>query len=462
MMSTPPPMCEFEAPPTPSTDRVKHGRTLRTRFASPPLAPCDEEPISPPTLKTTPTKTQQAKKTDSALLSAADTTETLGLPTPAKTPSKKRKLPDASVFDAPGEAETETPRTARLLFGEEIKRRASARKPVVEKKETPKKVHRKVHRDDEFEIFTDPTLRVPEVNRAERNPFLESDDEDSPATIKKQRKARRAAAKRFEAVGGNREDGMVYSFRGKKFFKKFDEDNPVRTITPRLLFPSARQEQERALREAGLDIVTDESDAGSEDELLTPVRPTLRAHSRKSSGASSVLDSAKVTKAMPTGRKLRSTPGPVDEVPRMWTPKRGRKIHFEVTEEEVEQVETQIVEVEDAEKVLVKKSHERKTRRTTTSKKPTATEKEKEEEHHDKAEKEKEPTPLREETTPVPETPKDQIFTAPETPPRINLGYVAPETPKRKTRLSHKRGLSVSPGVLEVEAGPVRKRGRRV
>lgn len=260
----------------------------------------------------------------------------------------------------------------------------------------------------------------------------------------------------------------IWDSRGKKFFKKFDEDNPKQKIQPRLLFPSARQEAEKAAREAGLDEVSDEEE---EEELA---RPTLkRAHSHRSSGGSfsSVMDSGKISKSgatMPTNRKLRSTPGKVDEVPRIWNSpkKRGRKIHFEIEEEKEVVEET----VEEAEKVLNKKAEERKSKRTTkttttstTTTKTTTTLTEDKDEDKDKAEEEnEEEVETERESTPIPSTPKAQIAATPKTPPRLPHQYKTPiSTPQRVTRQSHKRAITESPDRGAVDVGPAKKIRRR-
>ncbi|KAF2268006.1 hypothetical protein CC78DRAFT_530408 [Lojkania enalia] len=144
------------------------------------------------------------------------------LPTPAKTPRKR-----------PLQSEEELRPTARVLF-------PSRPATVEDAMPTPRK-HRKSRRDvyalesfaeqiDEgagkIPIYTDSKERVPEVDNTEENVFLSRKGKGKAKANGKSEphKVDSKTAKMEEAV--NRGEGMIYTFRGKKIFRKF-EDGPV-------------------------------------------------------------------------------------------------------------------------------------------------------------------------------------------------------------------------------------------
>ncbi|KAI0021800.1 hypothetical protein F4780DRAFT_736686 [Xylariomycetidae sp. FL0641] len=142
------------------------------------------------------------------------------LPTPAKTP---RKQPDAKT-------EAASRSVARNLFADDSGLAASG------KKKKPKKYtglgldsFTAEDMDEPFAIFTDSRDRVPEVDLSTENPFYGEEPVASP----ERRSLRRS--KRGVTIPGEgrievseavkRDDGILYVFRGKKIFKKFESDD---------------------------------------------------------------------------------------------------------------------------------------------------------------------------------------------------------------------------------------------
>ncbi|KAL4915310.1 hypothetical protein BDW62DRAFT_188757 [Aspergillus aurantiobrunneus] len=214
------------------------------------------------------------------------------LPTPAKTPRKK-------PVDNVGA-------TARALFPSQ-----SGQKK--------KKKHTGFSLDsftddpsqgDSIQIYTDSRDRIPEVDESEGNPFYQEPSNTKP------RSSRRKTASRDKEVDEalNREDGMVYVFRGKKMFRKFSDDvgsdgegddddlgllasrpdlvdstildnsRPLTrsSIKPRVLFPSARDheaQENEADEEAATDIedhVLDDADAAEDLDHIADIHSEQR------------------------------------------------------------------------------------------------------------------------------------------------------------------------------------------
>ncbi|ORY14833.1 hypothetical protein BCR34DRAFT_623210 [Clohesyomyces aquaticus] len=142
------------------------------------------------------------------------------LPTPAKTP-RKRALQSQETLSS----------TARVLF--------APRPATVEEAMPSPRKNRKSrknlftlesfaeHADDEgekIEVYTDSKERVPEVDETEDNPFLskkgKAKSKANGASPPKTRKRDAKTAKMEEAV--SRDEGMIYLFRGRKIFRKFE------------------------------------------------------------------------------------------------------------------------------------------------------------------------------------------------------------------------------------------------
>ncbi|KAI9771685.1 MAG: hypothetical protein M1840_001901 [Geoglossum simile] len=183
------------------------------------------------------------------------------LPTPAKTPKKRRAQPVAGLSS-----------TARVLFPPRPQTIEEAM-PSPKKSKKGKKYtgftltsFSEDPNDDEegkIEIYTDSKERVPELDTGDDNPFI-----DRPGQLSAAEEARSPRRRRKANTDGSHEvekslergDGMYYVFRGKKVYRKFDEPNPEdganpgspslsrSSIKPRLLFPSKEQAQARETR----------------------------------------------------------------------------------------------------------------------------------------------------------------------------------------------------------------------
>ncbi|KAJ4378121.1 hypothetical protein N0V83_000954 [Neocucurbitaria cava] len=140
------------------------------------------------------------------------------LPTPAKTP-RKRRVEDLSS-------------TARVLF-------PSRPATIDEVVPTPRKARKTKdlytlesfaqHNDDAAEkipIYTDSKERVPSPGTEEDNPFIVKKGKGrAKATPQKSRKAVTPKTEKMDAAA-ERDEGMVYIFRGRKVFRKFHDGAP--------------------------------------------------------------------------------------------------------------------------------------------------------------------------------------------------------------------------------------------
>ncbi|KAI3536107.1 hypothetical protein CSPX01_11010 [Colletotrichum filicis] len=201
------------------------------------------------------------------------------LPTPAKTPKK-----------APTEKQTAHIKSvARNLFANDDEALVTPKK-----KRTPKKYSGNslesftaTEVEEKIEIFTDSQDRVPVPDSSVDNPFYGDSvtvDREPP-----RRRSKRKVAIPGEAAQGvddalQREDGMVYVFRGKKIFRKFaepeDEDDEEGSssesrlrrpltrsaIKPRLLFPVAPKAPATGITLEEEEAVTDIEDHHLEDD----------------------------------------------------------------------------------------------------------------------------------------------------------------------------------------------------
>ncbi|KAJ4382392.1 hypothetical protein N0V86_002727 [Didymella sp. IMI 355093] len=247
------------------------------------------------------------------------------LPTPAKTP-RKRVLHSESIKS-----------TARVLFPS---------RPATIEEVTPRKARKftknvyslnsfeEAGESSKIEIYTDSKERIPTAD--------EDDDEENPFVIKKGKGKSKAKAKAKakpapqqkkdakaeemeEAV--NREEGMIFLFRGKKVFRKFHDDNPSdaptegddeasgdelqllraagpearrpltrSSIKPKLLF----QDEIRQRRLENGEVTEDEEEAVTDIE--TPVATPSRG---KGKMIMSIADSLQEATPPPTVRKVK-------------------------------------------------------------------------------------------------------------------------------------------------------------
>ncbi|KAL4979287.1 hypothetical protein BDW66DRAFT_128095 [Aspergillus desertorum] len=272
------------------------------------------------------------------------TTMTEGmLPTPAKTPRKK-------PVDNVG-------LTARVLFPQPGQKR--------KKKQTGFSLESfsdDPSQGDSIQIYTDSRDRIPEIDESEENPFYQK-----PSTSQKPRPSKPMTRSRDKEVDEalKREDGMVYVFRGKKMFRKFNDDvlssddegdddslgllasrpdlldsaalentRPLTrsSIKPRVLFHSARHsiaEENDEVEEAATDIedhVLDDAEAAEDLDLIAdanseqrPVTPPLKStfSTPSSPGASARSLRSRSRRELGTGRtptalEAKKKPSPFD------------------------------------------------------------------------------------------------------------------------------------------------------
>ncbi|KAI9704478.1 MAG: hypothetical protein M1820_005552 [Bogoriella megaspora] len=168
----------------------------------------------------------------SSLLRSSHADAAASLPTPSKTPRKK-----------PGPSQAALSSTSRILFSN---RPAS----LADTMPTPRKGrYRKPNgygldgsvedgdadASDNIEVYTDSKERVPVKDKDSDNPFVTSPEDDSQARRRREptkiRKNLSASEKRMEQAAENGE-GLIYVFRGKRVFRKFD-DGPSSSVGER-------------------------------------------------------------------------------------------------------------------------------------------------------------------------------------------------------------------------------------
>ncbi|TGZ81421.1 hypothetical protein EX30DRAFT_262454 [Ascodesmis nigricans] len=202
--------------------------------------------------------------------SAPTTTTDIGLPTPSKTP-RKRKVPPAALKSSAKVLFPDTPArsstSSRTTTTTTTKMVEPPKTPVRQK--APPKTPRKTRafsidrKSTTIEIYTDTRERIPQPDLDSDNPFLSRPSDETRAS---KRRRQQIADRVHDKLGpdAGREDGMYYTFRGKRIFRSFkslpdagsraddDDDeedeeeeeeeegglNPA-SIKPRLLFPDA-------------------------------------------------------------------------------------------------------------------------------------------------------------------------------------------------------------------------------
>ncbi|PGH10458.1 hypothetical protein GX51_00217 [Blastomyces parvus] len=248
------------------------------------------------------------------------------LPTPAKTPRKK------AVAD-PGVV-------ARTLFKNNTQSK-DIEMPIPKRQKGRKfkgfslesfNAELENEGNDDIAIFTDSRDRIPEVHETSDNPFISQPNDSSNGNHEAQRDE-----KVQEAI--RRDDGMLYVFRGKKIFRKFNSDTEeddetdlgllasqtdllegasgsrVRPLTrssikPRLLFPNAsHQVKSRGSRFRGTDRTIDPEVAREVDEPIqgksSPDAPHTRCEDIPATPPPGSAISAPTT-PLTGGRSLRS------------------------------------------------------------------------------------------------------------------------------------------------------------
>ncbi|KAL8963765.1 MAG: hypothetical protein Q9193_000012 [Seirophora villosa] len=223
------------------------------------------------------------------------------LPTPAKTPRKKDLRRTAELQSA-----------ARVLFPTRLEKVEDAM-PSGKKRRGRRHVGFSLDSSGEeddaanrIQIFTDSKEKVPELDMSEENPFVDNpaDTRHSEPGKGKGRRGRGAPVSTNPHIEDvfNREEGMVYVFRGKKIFRPFapDSDHPNlsseeteiegstsprprpftrASVKPRLLFPTEKQRRERefAGEEALTDIEDHKHDQQVQEKLVTPTKQSFNA-----------------------------------------------------------------------------------------------------------------------------------------------------------------------------------------
>ncbi|CEI40666.1 hypothetical protein FVEN_g1562 [Fusarium venenatum] len=223
------------------------------------------------------------------------------LPTPSKTPQKPPtekktahiKAVARNLFSSETDEAILTPkkRSAKKYSG------ISLESFAVEEIEEP------------IEIFTDTRDRVPVRDEREDNPFLSSENpffSEAPHAGPSKRHDKRKVKVPGEGVKtvdelADRKDGMVYTFRGKRFFRKFTEhetedlderqtaeEDPEAhihrpltraSIKPRLLFQDVKTKEQVEEEEAVTDVEEEEAMTDVEEndeELACPATPSVK------------------------------------------------------------------------------------------------------------------------------------------------------------------------------------------
>lgn len=261
------------------------------------------------------------------------------LPTPSKTPQKP-----------PNEKTTTKIKSiARNLFHTEVETSVtSSPKKRRAKKYTGISMEsfRAEEIEEPIEIFTDSQDRIPSKDDSESNPFY---GDAAPPEPTKRRSKRRQVNIPGEGVktvdeASSREDGMVYVFRGKKFFRKWadfdtedleeleDDENDAEarlarpltrsSIKPRLLFQTAKTQEMIDEEEAATDVEEDEEEQETEEEVEIPEIPVPQTPAKRRVKHAATPEAPKFAPVSPpdTRRTTRSTNKLMDEA----TPIKGR------------------------------------------------------------------------------------------------------------------------------------------
>ncbi|KAF5134596.1 uncharacterized protein G6M90_00g037390 [Metarhizium brunneum] len=208
------------------------------------------------------------------------------LPTPSKTPQKPPNEKTAASIQS----------FARNLFSSEEEVLPSPRKRRSKKYSgVTMESFTAEEEEDPITIFTDSQDRIPEKDNSEANPFYGSAATAAePSKRQSRRKVVSIPGEGAQSIdeAARREDGIVYVFRGKKFFRKFSEqdqseeiaasaeDDELRlnrpltraSVKPRLLFPT-----QKTTAEDDEEALTDVEDMNLIDEHV-PQTP-MKAHS---------------------------------------------------------------------------------------------------------------------------------------------------------------------------------------
>ncbi|KAL7900201.1 hypothetical protein HDV63DRAFT_370610 [Trichoderma sp. SZMC 28014] len=228
---------------------------------------------------------------DKSVAGRAVAASSLMLPTPSKTPQKPPTSKETAEIQS----------FARNLFPAEDADVSSPRKRRSKKYSSIALEGFRAEVEEDIEIFTDSQERIPKKDDSKLNPFVGNATSAEPSKRRTKRKVMvpgEGAQSVDEAA--RRDDGLIYVFRGKKFFRKFSEfddevedeelDSDVEahfskpltrsSIKPRLLFPTKapapKTKQMLEDEEAATD-VEDAKDGTEAEEPSAPVETPVKA-----------------------------------------------------------------------------------------------------------------------------------------------------------------------------------------
>lgn len=264
----------------------------------------------------------------------------VGLPTPSKTPSRKRKLAPEQVASSaqalfpPTEENSSKSESASKggLFG--VRKSRATSTSIATTSTRRKSIAGTIVVDGEtetgIEIFTDSVERRPTFDAGPENPFI-TQPGDETRSAKKTRQQRADRSRNRLGNAGERSDGMVYIFRGKRVFKSFsklpdaedraasedvDEEgrglNPTQ-VQPRVLFPSVPKSASKAKSGLMLGTAAEEADEVDEeaetdiDDVPQSQTSSIIVKTRKAGGRLSVSRMTPESEdEMPTTTKISS------------------------------------------------------------------------------------------------------------------------------------------------------------
>ncbi|PSR97407.1 hypothetical protein BD289DRAFT_480087 [Coniella lustricola] len=190
------------------------------------------------------------------------------LPTPAKTPASKHTK----------QSEKDVTAIARTLFSKQQHKPQPSPKKSTTKRENRISQESFAILNDEapIEIFTDSENRLPKVDNSAENPFYgDSGIAASAVPVRRSARNKKSVILEKQIVEANlqRDDGVLYVFRGKKVFRKFtDGEASARpTVKPRLLFPSSKPTKENEL------IAEEEAETDIEEQQAAEVSTPTEA-----------------------------------------------------------------------------------------------------------------------------------------------------------------------------------------
>ncbi|KAL6886407.1 hypothetical protein HDV57DRAFT_388740 [Trichoderma longibrachiatum] len=252
---SPPPATTRQALASPRT-AAKSSAQSSAAMTSPASSPRKKrQPAADSVRRVTATLTAEAAvasgSKEKTVAGRAVASSSLPLPTPSKTPQKPPSSKDVAQLQA----------FARNLFpvAEEAELSSPRKKRSKKYSSVTLETFRAEVAAEDIEIFTDSQDRIPKKDDSKSNPFIGNATSAEPSKRRTKRKIH-VPGEGSQSVDevSRREDGMIYVFRGKKFFRKFsefddgeeDEELPSdveahfakpltrSSIKPRLLFPA--------------------------------------------------------------------------------------------------------------------------------------------------------------------------------------------------------------------------------